>query len=380
MLKVLHITESHSENAGGVTTAVNQLAEKLTEKGCKTEIIASCSDPMQPSFDVKVVINKVHGIGKYWHWSNNLDSFIRARIDTFMPDVVHLHGMWMAPQWHGARLANKLGVKTVLSPHGMLEPWRLSYQARIHNIKKKIYWQLMAYPAFQKVSVIHAITPQDYKNLSQLFPGQRTELIPNAIDSNMVDKQLKGNTADILPIILFIGRIHPMKGIDLLVNAFIGARLDKKWKLVIAGPDEVPTYTQKMKDIIREDGVEDRVEFIGPIYDMDKWKWISRAWVVVAPSHSEVVGMVNLEAAACSTPTITTHETGLWDWNEGGGILISPKIEDLTEELKRVCSWNIVKRQKRGKKMRDFIGRRYSMEIVAQRWLSLYENLKTQTG
>ena len=65
------------------------------------------------------------------------------------------------------------------------------------------------------------------------------------------------------------------------------------------------------------------MEFLGPVYGAEKWALIQRAWAMIVPSYSEVVGMVNLEAALCSVPSITTYETGLTDWNEGGGDLNS---------------------------------------------------------
>ncbi len=97
--------------------------------------------------------------------------------------------------------------------------------------------------------------------------------------------------------------------------------------------------------------------------------------MLTLPSHSDVVGMVNLEAAACRTPTITTHETGLWDWEAGGGLLIRPNESDLRQALVRASSWSDTERVAQGEASRDLVKRRYSMDVVGEQWLTLYRDL-----
>jgi glycosyltransferase involved in cell wall biosynthesis len=371
VLKVLHITESHSAAAGGVTTVVNHITSFLLDNGFQTEIIASENEQVIAPLGVKITVHKSQGIGHYWNWSNKLNDFIRERIEKFQPNIIHLHGAWMAPQWYGAKIANELGIKTIFSPHGMLEPWSWNNQGLVQKLKKKLYWRFVSYPIFKKVSLIHAITPLELENLSQLFPKQQIKIIPNAINIS----QIKNYNNEIAPIILYIGRIHPVKGIELLINAFSEARLDKKWKLLIAGPIEVPSYMEKLKAIIKNNKLKNKVEFIGGIYDADKWQLLAKAWIVVVPSYLEVMGMVNIEAAACQTPTITTYQTGLSDWHEGGGILIQPEIAALTEALSQVCSWNMIERLKRGEMIRTFIESRYDIKVVGKQWLSIYKHL-----
>lgn len=97
MLKVLHITESHSAAAGGVTTVVNHITDFLLDNGYETEIIASGDEQVVAPLAAKVTVHKSQGIGRYWNWSNKLNILIQKRIDGFKPNIIHLHGAWIAP-------------------------------------------------------------------------------------------------------------------------------------------------------------------------------------------------------------------------------------------------------------------------------------------
>jgi glycosyltransferase involved in cell wall biosynthesis len=87
------------------------------------------------------------------------------------------------------------------------------------------------------------------------------------------------------------------------------------------------------------------------------------------------MGLVNLEAASVGLPVITTHETGLYDWEEKGGVLVHPRVEELRCALKRVFSWSEHERQERGRKLRQLVERRYSWQAVGPQWLELYAGL-----
>ncbi|PYS66760.1 MAG: hypothetical protein DMF69_25155 [Acidobacteria bacterium] len=97
--------------------------------------------------------------------------------------------------------------------------------------------------------------------------------------------------------------------------------------------------------------------------------------VVAVPSLSEVVGLVNLEAAACGTPTITTFETGLHDWGDAGGILIHPDAEQLADALMVMANLTDERYRARSLAARRLVEQRYSWDVVSQRWRDLYTTL-----
>ena len=119
-----------------------------------------------------------------------------------------------------------------------------------------------------------------------------------------------------------------------------------------------------------------KVEFCGIVTGREKFKLFKDAWVFVAPSYSEVVGMVNLEAGAMSTPVITTNQTGLLpDWSKNGGELINPDLDELNEALKKAVAWSESERYDRGKSMFQFVETHYSWEKNMSTWLDLYASL-----
>jgi glycosyltransferase involved in cell wall biosynthesis len=87
------------------------------------------------------------------------------------------------------------------------------------------------------------------------------------------------------------------------------------------------------------------------------------------------MGLVNLEAAALRVPVVTTHETGLGGWEEAGGVLVHPQVEELSCALQKVFSWSETERQDRGQKLRQLVERRYSWQAVGPQWLELYSSM-----
>ena len=120
----------------------------------------------------------------------------------------------------------------------------------------------------------------------------------------------------------------------------------------------------------------DKIKFIGLVKNKEKIKLIRNAWVMVAPTYSDVIGMVNLEAASLKTPMITTYRTGLkkgWDIN--GGRLINPNEEELISALKEALNWSLEERNKNGKELFDFVLKNYSWNSRANDWKDLYKSV-----
>lgn len=233
--------------------------------------------------------------------------------------------------------------------------------------------------------MIHAITLQERDYLSHLFPGQEIQVIPNAIDLDEVDRHFSEMQVDPSPpssgrYLLFLGRLHSKKGVDILLKAFSQAIRNRDFHLIIVGPDSTPSYKANLQSLATSLGVDQKVTFWGPAFDSQKWRLYRQAYAFCAPSRSEVIGLVNLEAAAAGVPVITTHETGLFDWEEGGGLLIHPRVEELAGALEQVFSWSERERDERGQSMRQLVQCRYSWEVVGPQWIDLYNMLLKGRG
>lgn len=375
-LRILHVTEDHSKANTGVTAVVNQLSGWQARHVDWVGIFATGnmreSHPDMVNWFPETITPRAGPLRTSRTLKKNLIALIREH----GVNIIHIHGVWRTSTLAGAKIAGTLGIPSVLTVHGMLEPWALQGQGMLKTVKKKLYWRLATFPALRHVNLVHAITLLEKEQLSRLFPGRQVEVIPNAVD--LPDECSSATGAKMaLPHrkILFAGRLHPKKGVDMLIRAFMSADLSHDWQLVITGPAEVPEYLAGLEKIVENKRAGSVVEFTGPLYGAALDRMYRSAWVVAVPSLSEVVGMVNLEAAARNTPSITTVTTGLGDWEQGGGLLVKPEEYAIRAALAEACSWSIEERLDRGRKSRMLVETRYSARVTGRQWLELYQGL-----
>ncbi|MFT6841339.1 MAG: glycosyltransferase involved in cell wall biosynthesis [Psychroserpens sp.] len=359
-MRVNHIVEDFSLASGGIRTVVEELHLKLIKEEKKSVIVTTVKE----SNDNVLCFPVSNPIYKKWCYAPLLGESLESN----KSGVNHIHGVWMYPQFTALKFGVEENVNTVFTPHGMLEPW-LWKQG---GFKKKIYFNNLIKSNIENSNVIHAITPDERNNLKALLPNaKRIEVIPNLISLNKLPNLVRDTSIE--KYILFVGRLHPKKGINLLIQAFSNIN-DVRFKLKIVG--EINAYQKELEKLVDQLGLSKRVEFCGIVTGSEKFKLFKDAWVFVAPSYSEVVGMVNLEAGAMSTPVITTRQTGLLpDWSKNGGELINPDLEELNTALSKAVAWSESERFDRGKSMHQFVEKHYSWEKNMSTWLDLYASL-----
>lgn len=348
MKKIYHIAEDVSRASGGVRTVVSAYYKHILN----SVIITTCKDASDDH------IRSFKKTGP-WLYSRKLKDFL-TNLST--DSIFHIHGVWMFAQFIAAKIAIRRGIPFIISPHGMFEP----YLWKEGRLKKKVYFELFTSSAFAKANAIHAITPSEHKNLKELFPKQNIVCIPNAIAVESLPKRQQ----PLKPYFLFLGRLHPIKGLDLLLKVFNS--LDHlNCDLYIAGPSN--SYSKSLEIQFKEDK---RIKFLGAVWGSQKKELYLNAQVFVAPSFTEVIGMVNLEAAMMATPVITTYETGLLpEWSLNGGMLINQTFEELESALKKAYSWNEMERNSLGRKLRQFVIDEYSWKVTLPKWENLYTTL-----
>lgn len=356
MREVNHITENVSFESGGVRTILLLLHEYLLQKKIDSRIITNSKEVFDDFIEFKT--------GNFWHYSPYLKSFLNTLNDN---NSFHLHGVYTYNQFIASQIAIKKELPYIVSPHGMLEPWILEK----NSIKKGVYLKLILNKILSNAKVLHCITPLEKDSLFQLTNHQNIVEIPNLINLKNIPKNLKHEPNE--DYFIFIGRIDPKKGIDLLINVFNTIKKNNI-KLKILGTEN--EYCIQLKFLVKKLNLENKVEFLGGVFGDEKLHLIANARALIAPSHSEAIGMVNLEAAACKTPVITTYQTGLRkEWNSNGGILINPNKEELTKAIHESLNWNTLERNERGNLLYNFVKNNYSWEKKGELWKELYENL-----
>lgn len=357
MKNIYHITENISLESGGVRTILKLLHEYL-ENHCFNSNIITNKKEINDNYIEFESLN-------IWKYNKDLGSFLK-KIEPV--DFFHLHGVYTYTQYIGSKISLERKLPYIVSPHGMLEPWILEKGA----IKKKVYLSLVLNNLIKKASFLHAITPLEKNNLFELTNHKNIIEIPNLFDFNLVTKKkLSYNPKE--DYLIYIGRIDKKKGLEILINS-LSKISNKNIKLKILGAEN--EYSNSIKSTILQLNLEDRIEFLGAIYDDEKYNLISNARALIAPSYSEAIGMVNLEAAACRTPVITTFQTGIKkEWNNNGGKLINPNEDELRQAIVECLAWDHSERIDRGNSLYTYANENYSWNEKGHLWNELYSSL-----
>ena len=379
-MNILHATDFHDRTNSGITFAVNELAGRTRASIPADDSLCLLSigetDIAIPHGVRHLAAKPSSGLMRSWRFADNYEALCEETIKRGNISVVHIHGIWMFPQFAAARIAQRLGVPTVLTNHGAVQ-WALRQPGMLKAAKKRLYMNLMKDRLFRRIHVQHAITERDRDAVYSFFPHRRIEVIPNFVDLGQVDEALRPAENPDSPYILFVGRIHPTKGVDILIEAFGRAELRRDWRLIVVGPKVHQGYAEYLGRLIATSPRKDRIEMRDAVWDSTvKYSLMRNAQVTVVPSHTEVISLVNLESAACFTPTITTSATGLTDWTDGGGLLIEPSLGPLTAALSDAGQWSDNERKDRGFASRRLIEKKYSSAAVIPLWLQLYRSLQ----
>jgi glycosyltransferase involved in cell wall biosynthesis len=376
-MKVLHITEDHSLQNTGITSAIDSLLRQLQGKN---EQQIACIGPETVPVPEWVGVHLFSSRGPAKAWRFAAGQRWRLHEAVAQADIIHIHGIWMWIQWAAAQEAARTSRPFLLTTHGMLEPWIGSRQHLLHRLKKSLYWRMLAYPAFKRADLIHAITVKEAENLKSAFPGKRIEIVPNGLNLDEIDRILalqEEPKPGERPYFLFLGRLHPVKAIHLIIQAF--TRLpDQRFILKIAGPIEAreKRYAEHLQRLVTQAGLEKRVQFLGRVQGPEKWRLYQNAWAFCLPSFSEAFSMANLEAAACATPVITSFESGvIQDWAKNGGILIHPEEEEIFCGLQQAASWTLAEREERGRCLRRLAENHFDWQHITPQWIAIYQKL-----
>lgn len=281
---------SFQPSYGGPARSVSRLADALVESGLEVGVWA----PDQSAIDT-AFIRREGGVRR-------LSGSAEAALGAFGgADVMHDNGLWLRHNHALAVLAERGGIPRVVSPRGMLLPWAVRHK----RLKKWVAWQLYQKADFRRAAAWHATAASEAEQVG--FSGDFAEgrVIPNGVD---IPKEAEPWPERGGPkVMLFVGRIYPVKGLPLLVEAWAKVR-PMGWVLRIVGPDEAG-HQAEVEEQVRSAGLEGVVEFKGPLAGAGLRQSFAEAEVLVLPSHTENFGMVVAEALAQGRPVIASRGT-----------------------------------------------------------------------
>lgn len=286
-------------------------------------------------------------------------------------DVVHGHGLYVGPNFVFGRESGRQGKALVYHVHGMFEPYIL---ARSRWKKRLVHW-LFEDRNMRSVRFWRALTATEAAQIAATGARQPIVVIPNGLDvadfaePALPDRPIRTALLERLAKrsrrLLFLGRIHPKKGLSLLLPAW--ARILPRapdWELCVAGPDE-GGYLEEMRALAQALGLGDRVIFTGLVQGEEKVRLLHSADLFVLPSFSEGLPMSVLEALACEVPVVATRESNVGElMGEGAGWECGASVKSLEEALERAVLAPESERQERGSAGRRVVEARYGWPSV----------------
>jgi glycosyltransferase involved in cell wall biosynthesis len=235
-------------------------------------------------------------------------------------DVIIIHGMWMYHGYCVAKVARQLGLPYVIFLHGMLDPW-FARQYPLKHLKKWLYWPWAEYRTLRDAHQVLFTTAEEMTLARQSFRlyRARERLVGYGIRAPYAPpEQARAAFLRSFPHLegkrnlLYLSRIHPKKGCDLLINAFAKvAGNDPALHLIMAGPGDVGLVGQ-LHELASKQGIAERVTFTGMLNGEMKWGAYEVADAFVLPSHQENFGIVVAEALARGVPVLTTYQVNIW--------------------------------------------------------------------
>jgi glycosyltransferase involved in cell wall biosynthesis len=278
----------------------------------------------------------------------------------------------MYPQWCAAHLALRNRWPLIVSVHNMLGGW-LWRRGQMRRIKKMLYFNSFLKPLFSKAFAIQALSDEERGRIAQFFDDSQIVTIPNALNLHAVDKEIAEAKLAVPPerYALFIGRIHPQKGLEVLIEA---AAKVAGLRVIIAGPTANAAYEETLREQCGRLGLSERVAFVGPVHGARKWKLLSEAWVFCSPTHTEGMSMAALEAMAAGVPVVTTHGSGLTEMDGAGSYLVGVDATEVAAVLGETLRWTPEERVKRGALARARVEQKFSWPTVWPQYEALYRS------
>ncbi len=364
-VNIVHSIESLDHAKGGPSYSVTALAsaqQRLTSGKVAMVVGSVTGTPRLPDQQVCVSHAKARYLPLRMFETRNLVRNALAGENI----VLHDHGIWLPHNLAACGYALRHRRPYVISPRGMLEPWTLGY----HPARKKLARWLYQDRLLRNASCLIATADRELASIRTAGFRNPVAVIPNGIDSDIPEPGPA--TTQGTRTLLFLSRIHPVKGIVHLIEAWQVLR-PTGWQLSIVGPDE-GNYRSTLQDLVAKHDLQHQIHFHDAVKGEAKYRCYQSADAFVLPTYSENFGLVIAEALACGLPVITTNGT---PWRgliqHRCGWYIDTGTETLVSALRDVFAAAPEMLREMGQRGRSWMQSEFQWPAIAASSLAVYE-------
>lgn len=380
-MKIINLIENLDDTYGGPAKSVPYLCKALNELDVDTEILSieyyeSEVNSVVESYNLKWKSFKYNFIKKT-RYSKSLKKYLDKEFQNNNDKIIHTHNLWNYIPYIAYKQSRKYNIPYIVAIRGALYKWSLEQS----KLQKKIAWKLFQKKVLQNASCIHVTEIKEMEAVRALGIKTPIAIVPNGINleefGNMKNKTDAKQSLDLniaKKYILFMSRIHPKKGLEYLVNAWVKiASQYTEWDLLIVGPQYDKKYMDKIVNIIDSHSLKDRVAFTGMLIGEDRMDAFAASDLFVLSSHTENFGIAIAEAMAAKLPVITTHGT---PWEEieekDAGWWVKLTQENINKSLYDAISLNDIELKQKGLNGFELI-QNYEWKYQAKKMKKLYE-------
>ncbi|HKB14043.1 MAG TPA: glycosyltransferase [Vicinamibacterales bacterium] len=365
---------------GGPPASVLGLCKGLQRAGVDVEVVTTTANGAEPLPASPPEGTEYDGIPVRYAASAFPRRFFGARLREPLADaldradVCHIHGIWNVPEWWASHLARARNVPYVVSPRGMLQPAAV----RRGEWRKAVAYRLIEERNLRGASLLHATSEQEADAIRDLHLDVPVAIVPNGVDLPSADATAGACRARLgIPgdafVVLFLGRMHRIKRLDLLADAFTLARATHpSLHLVVAGPDEhdlLPALNTRLASHAAN------VHTPGAVSGGEKWALLKDADVMVQCSDSESFGLAVVESLAAGVPVIATRTC---PWSEiearGCGKWVDQNAAAIADAIRALAA-DAPLRRDMGARAAAFAREHYSWDRIAKTMTGIYSGV-----
>lgn len=388
-MKVLQIVPSISLVYGGPSQMIRGFSESLARQGVEVTLLTTDSngDAGQPPLDVPLntpVAQDGYTVRYFrcspfrrYKFSLPLLQWLWNHADEYA--IAHIHALFSPLSSTAAWVAQRRGLPYVLRPLGTLDPADLRKKRRL----KQLYATVLERGNLANAAAIH-FTSAEEARISERFGARTTDWViplgvtPPPKPERTAEYCRELGVADNRPLLLFMSRLEPKKGLDLLVPALEAvAATGQDFQFVLAGSNpQDPQYETRVRDRLFASSVGDRAIAPGFVTGEMKSALLYRADLFVLPSYYENFGIAVAEAMGVGTPVLVSDRVQIWEAVESSrsGWVASCTVESVRDRLLEALS-DLAECQRRGENARRYASQAYSWDAIARQAIAAYEGV-----